>query len=376
MKIEGTLTTRSPLTIASPNAGDVRVNLSGRYGKQGFPATEVVRLGVPSQGEEHPALRVPVISANSLRGQLRRAGTRLVEQALKARGEKITLGTFHSLHCGTPYGHPDQDSPGTTEIQKALTVPPLAVFGGGPRMLESALRVDTGFPVTTETISRGLVNDRHLDRAMAADDRLTTFLFLRRADDAATFVAHDLAEHVVGNYAEAVDAWQTLIGKSLDAESADDAESEKAGVFRGLAALNAMEIVLPGATFSFGLDLQSDNPRSQGFLLLALADFANAQTLGGHKRLGFGRFALDVHCALDGAEHAALTCTAGQYAPNIGVAAIKSAVTAANDWLASVTAAELETLLRPSETSLASVKKKLKGNAEAEAALATVFGAA
>lgn len=375
MKIEGTLTTRSPLTIASPNAGDIRVNLSGRYSKQGFPATEVVRLGIPSQGEEHPAGRVPVISANSLRGQLRRAGTRLIELALKARGEKITLGTFHSLHCGTPYGHPDQDAPSTTEIQQALTVPPLAVFGGGPRMIESGLRVDTGFPVTTATISRGLVNDRHLDKAMPPEDKLTTFLFLRRADDAATFVAHDLAEHVVGNYVEAVDAWQTLIGKSLEATEGEEVDA-KAGVFRGLAALNAMEIVLPGTTFSFGLDLHSDNPRSQGFLLLALAEFANTQALGGHKRLGFGRFALDVVCTLDGKEHPALTCTGGVYAVNTSVKPLEQAVTAAKAWLDSVTAADLESLLRPSETSLDNVKKKLKGKPEAEAALATVFGAA
>lgn len=381
MKIHGTLTLTSPLMIAEPNAGDVRVDLAGRYVKNGgFPTTRVVHLRIPAVGE-HEGMNVPVIAANSLRGGLRRAGAELIEEALISRGETLTLGAYHSLRCGTPYGHPDKSTASLSEIRRAQEVPPLAVFGGGPRMIESALRVDTGLPILHGLIDRGLLPENLRENAVAVKDgqnhRLTTFLFLRRADDAATFVDHKLAEHVVTDYAQGIDAWQVLVGKAgrdPDANEGSTPKGNEEGPMRALAALNPFQCVVPGTPFSFGMDITTEHQASVGFAILALARFANKQTLGGYKRLGFGRFALSVEAVHDTNTMPVLVREAGQYSADTRDPDVAKAVDAAQAWLDKIKAADLNDLLLPKETSREAVRKKLKGNKEAEAAFDAVYG--
>ena len=389
MKIEGILTTRSPLMIAKPNAGDVRVNLSGRYVRDGFPATEVMRLHTPALGvdSDHPALRYPIVSANTLRGGLRRAGAALVEKALIDKGQTVRMATYHALRCGTPYGHPDKANPSLDEIRLAQETPPLAVFGGGPRMIRSGLRVDTGFPLLQSLIERGIVPQKHLTSALPEGERTTVFTFLRRADDAAMFVDHDLAQHAVSDYEESMDSWQTLIGKSLESqpESADEdapedgakakKPKEDTSKLRGLAALNAFEVVVPGVPFTFRMDVETEHEASIGFAILSLVGFANAQRIGGYGRLGFGRFALDLDVTFEDGTTAKLFERRGDvYAANTAEPRIESATNAAREWLSHVSADDLDALMQPGEASRESVRKKLKGNAEAESAFDKVFG--
>lgn len=383
MKINGTLTTASPLMIAEPNAGDVKVNLSGRLVKNGFPGTKVVHIPIPKTAT-HDGANLPVISANTLRGGLRRAGASLIEEALIKRGETLTLGAYHALRCGTPYGHPDKASLSLSDIRAAQEVPPLAVFGGGPRMMESALRVDTGFPITNQLIARGLLPQALEDQALADDQWLTKFLFLRRADDAATFVDHNLAEHVVTDYAQGIDAWQILVGQAgssgqekegKDAPKKDSNKGEDESVMRALATITGVQCVIPGTPFSFAMEITTEHPASVGFALLSLARFANKQTLGGYKRIGFGRFALDVAASKGGNDIPVLKRSGDTYEVDDSHPEVAAAVKAAHKWLDAISAAELDQLLLPSETSRAAVKKKLKGNKEAEQAFEAVYGA-
>lgn len=381
MRIEGVLTTRSPMTIGAP--GEVRVDLSGRRTAKGFPASVVAKYTSPGLGEEHEAITYPVVSANTLRGLLRRAGAQRVEKALIDRSETITLATYHALRCGTPYGHPDKVVAGLDEIQRAQATPPLGVFGGGPRMMAGASRIDTGFPLLAPLIDRGIVSQRHLGQAIRGE-RLSAFFFLRRSDDAASFIDQDLAAHVIVDYEQSIDAWQQLVGRVVrdgpeelgaDGETEPQVPEEDLGQLRGLQALNAFEAVVPGVPFTFSIDLDTEHAASQGYMLLALETFANNQRLGGRGNLGFGRFHLDVQVTMpDGTVADVFERADSGYTLSRSSPVVAQAIESAEDWLKSVVASDLDSLMLPSETSRDNVRKRLKGEADAEKAFDQVFG--
>lgn len=372
--IEGTLRTLSPLTVAAP--GDLKISLTGQRSRAGFPCTQVSRLSLPSFGDIRGA-DVAVIPANTLRGGLRRAAAALMEQALIARGEKIDLAALHVLRCGTPYGHPDKANPNLTEIAESKATPIIGVWGGGPRMITGTLRVDTGMPVVADTLDRGLVPLAL--SSQKAGGPITTYLWLRRADDVATFVNHERSMQVVKDYGPSLDAWQTLIGQRTESEETDADESEQAdtGQFRAIAGFNAFEVVLPGVAFAVRYDIDTDHLANVGFLLLALERFAAEQSVGGMKRLGYGRFALDLAITQpDGTTTPVFDRNERQHRLRRDNPAVQSMIEAAEDWLGRVTAEQIHTVTRPSIASRADVRKKLRKHPEQLAAFDAIYGVA
>lgn len=372
IKIHGTLRTTTPLTVAQP--GELKINLNGRRSAQGFPCTQVATLSLPAT-EEFAGETIPVIPANTLRGGLRRAGATLVENALIARGEKLQLAALHSLRSGTPYGHPDKAAPKLTEIAEAQRTPPLGVFGGGPRMVGGDLRVDTGMPVISATLDRGLIPLGLSGQKV--EGRLTTYLWLRRADDVVTFVDHENAQRLVQDYPESLDAWQVLVGDHRDDDVMDEDAPREESAFRKVAGFNAFEAVLPGVPFAVRYDLDTDYTANAGFLLLALQEFAKTQRVGGMARLGYGRFALDLHLLIDDAQSSIplFIRTQDAYELNLADPQIETMVKAALEWLDQVTAAQLHELLMPSTSSRSDVRKKLKGNVRMQEAFDKIYGA-
>lgn len=380
LKIQGTLRTLSPLTINQP--GELKISLAGRPSPQGFPCSQVATWSLPAT-EELKTVVIPVIPANTLRGGLRRAGAALVERALIARGEKLELAALHSLRSGTPYGHPDKASPNLSEIAAAQQTPALGLMGGGPRMIGGAVRVDYGVPVTAATLDRGLVPMWLSDSSVQIKDspdfkrqeKLTAYFWLRRADDVVTFVDHQLAQHVVKDYPESLDAWQVLVGQVSDDQVDEDAPDE--GTFRKVAGLNAFEAVLPGITFALRYDLDTDHAANAGYLLLSLLEFANTQRLGGMGRLGHGRFAIELSAELpDGSTTPVFSRTDAGYSLDLSNPLLAKMVEEAKTWLDQVTAAQLHTLLLPSTSSREDVRKKLKGNAKMQEAFDLIYGTA
>lgn len=370
LKIQGTLRTTTPLTVAQP--GDLKITLTGRRSPAGFPCTEVARMPLPGNEELAPA-SVPVIPANTLRGGLRRAGAALIERALIARGEKLELAALHSLRSGTPYGHPDKAAPNLIEIATAQATPPLGVFGGGPRMIGGALRVDAGMPIIPETLDRALVPLNLSGKKV--EGRLSTFFWLRRADDVVTFVDHTNAQHVVKDYSESLDAWQVLVGGAQNEDQVDEEPADDS-TFRKIAGFNAFEAVLPGVPFAVRYDLDTDHTANAGFLLLALQEFARTQRVGGMGRLGHGRFTLDLHVQLDEDPNTVALFVRAQdsYELNLDDPRIDTMVKAALEWLDQVTAAQLHALLLPSVSSRTDVRKKLKGSARMQEAFDRIYG--
>lgn len=371
--IDGTLRTLSPLTVAAP--GDLKISLTGQRARNGFPCTQVSRLSLPATGDMRGA-DVPVIPANTLRGGLRRAAAALIEEALVARGERIDLAALHVLRCGTPYGHPDKANPNLTEIAESKASPLIGVLGGGPRMVASALRVDTGMPVVGDTLDRGLV-PLALESSKASGP-ITAYLWLRRSDDVATFVNHERSMQVVKDYGPALDAWQTLIGQQAEStDGDDDGEQADSGQFRALAGFNAFEVVLPGVTFAVRYDIDTDHLANIGFLLLALERFAQVQSVGGMKRLGYGRFALDLTVTLpDGTATPVFDRNEHSHSLRRDNPAVLAMIEAAEAWLAGVTAEQVHKLTLPSTTSRADVRKKLRKSPEQLAAFDLIYGEA
>lgn len=379
VKITGTLTTLSPLTIGAPSDGK-KIGLNGKRDAKGFPLTPCSKLAIAplDDVEELDAVReVPVVNANTLRGLLRRAGATHIERALMARGEKLSLLAYTALRSGSPFGNPDKATPTIDDIQAAMRMPPLAVFGGGPRMIRGSVRVDTGFPATVALRERGLV-DPHIPTVDGK--KLTGVLWRKRTDDAGNFVDPANASAVIHNYAAAIDAWQVIVASDQSSDEIEDvppgAEKKaskgtlsEASKLRGINSLTAFECVVPGVPFAFRAELDTDYPASVGYFLLALETFANQQRLGGNWRLGFGRFALALTLEADGQRAPVFERHDDAYALAVKHPLIGGYVSAAQDWLTQVTAGELEAMMRYSDKSIDDHRKKIgKAGAEALAA--------
>ena len=274
-------------------------------------------------GPRGPAfLDVPVIPANDLRGRLRRLAARTVFDVLLARGEKISLDAYHGMTCGAVTG-----SPGGRltfeEASQASCHPFLGLFGGGPRLVRSALQVSTGWPILASTIQAGVLPEElRADVPCPLDSEwlLTQRLFFRRVDDAIGFT-DGYAQTVIRDFGPEVTRWIESVSAAKKAretagtkrakpktnrkrstgdlalELGGDAELAKDQAVPPpsrlqLQGFNALEYVIPGTRFylEFRLDETRIGNAGVGLFLQALRQFIIEQNLGGWTKNGFGRF--------------------------------------------------------------------------------------
>lgn len=303
--ITAVLTTMSPLHITEP--GDARVDLTGRdvKGGAGFPCPRTTKMWLSHQpaltsialeGEEGGAVAggsspVPCIPANSLRGQLRRQAARAIMDAIVARGEQLSINAYNVLQCGAATGAPDGTGPTVAEAVEADAHPYFGLFGGGPRLIRSNLRVDTALAVTP--ISLPYLRPEF---ASAVNPRqLLSVGWRRRNDDAMMLVDVEAQARIIASYQATLNDYQdgAAASKAAKAKAKEDGEQAQAvdAAPRGLSAFNALEYVVPGTHFAVRLDLEGTDEQA-GLLLTALLGFVQTNRLGGEGRRGFGRFCL------------------------------------------------------------------------------------
>jgi len=391
MKINAILKTLSPLHIASP--GDLRADpATGRVvsDKTKTPMIGIQRMPVvnprfapeiaaaptsldlmddgpsmvdgiddsmtqtPAETEtaeraQDPVIRVPVIAANNIAGHLRRHAASLVIDALRARGETVSLPVYSCLQSGAWTGRPGAEDMTYGEYIKASQHPYLGLFGGGPRMMRKGFRTRDALPALPwlrESLKTDVV-----DGASSVADipawSLTKIAFFRRNDDLSDLVGIQQAQSVVSNFEQVFEAYEQSI-------LADKAETQKART--STFTFSAIEFVIPGVSFDFGFDLRDGLTDAQvGLFLLALDRFTERDTLGGAVRNGFGRVALDV-VELDGTP----VFSGGRL--NRAIPDVETFIAAWEEAAAKMTVAELDYLFRPGEKSKAS-KKTDKDNA-------------
>ena len=271
--ITAVLTTLSPMHITQP--GSHRVDLNGKTvsEKEGFPCPQTTKMWLSSRpilsdlveggGSEVTAGQrpVPCIPANSIRGQLRRQAARSIMNGLVAKGEKLSIVAYNVLQCGAATGSPDSSPSTVEEAVLADGHPYFGLFGGGPRLIRSNLRVDTAMAITETSLPylragfEGAVNS----------GQLTSVGWMRRNDDALQLADLDLQRKVITEAHQALNDHQDAAlaaKKPGDADGGGDSD-------KVLSRFNALEYVRPGVHFALRLDL--DGTEAQAGLQIGRA---------------------------------------------------------------------------------------------------------
>ncbi|MBE7156970.1 MAG: type IV CRISPR-associated protein Csf2 [Rhodospirillales bacterium] len=332
--IRGILRLTAPLHIAAPRKESVdpetdRLLPSGERGIAVVPTTKY-RLPMFVRGSRADGMTeeaeskfsgnafadVPVIPANDLRGRLRRCAARKVFDVLVGKNEQISLDAYHGMTCGAVTGSPNGRL-SFVEAAQATRHPFLGLFGGGPKMVRSALQVSTGWPILASTIFAGVVSEElqaEVPCPAHSEWLLTQRLFFRRIDDAIRFTDGH-AETVVRDFGPEVSRWIESVSAVKKARVAVGAKTAKAKVRNTsattsleeardagspppkrlqLQGFNALEFVVPGTRFLLEFHLEDALMRSGGLglFLHALRELVLQQNLGGWTKNGFGRFEL------------------------------------------------------------------------------------
>lgn len=304
--ITAILTTMSPLHITDP--GDKRVDIDGNdvRGDAGFPCPRTTKMwlsnhpflsAIATDSEDGAAPSsshspVPCIPANSIRGQLRRQAAKAIMEALISRGEELSINAYNVLQCGAATGSPDGSGPTVAEAVEADAHPYFGLFGGGPRLIRSNLRVDTALAVTAASLPYlrpefgGAVNG----------GKLLSIGWRRRNDDALMLSDVDAQAKIIASFHETMNNYQdaSMLSKAAKAvakDGGDDGQEPASPVARGLGAFNAIEYVVPGTHFALRFDVDGTEEQA-GLLLAALLGFVKTNRLGSDGRRGFGRFCL------------------------------------------------------------------------------------
>lgn len=254
-----------------------------------------------SDGRRRP---VPFITANSVRGLLRRhAATRMLDTL----GQPVSRQLFSILNRGAA-GRSDIGAEPTVSAMVEGTRNVFAgLFGGGPYMLHSRFSMGPLVPLLAWT--EQMLHPALKPRAISAenltyrdsegnlrDAPLTSDIILTGKDD----LLMGKGQNYVENYQETLQAWLDHVQGGRDAKAAKK-KAKKAGEevdeaianvkSSDLSSFNFVEAMLPGTPLQFWLRFKEQTtPAQVGLGLLAVRDWANENVVGGMSARGFGRF--------------------------------------------------------------------------------------
>lgn len=323
---------------------------------------------------------IPFITANSIRGLLRRAAAKRVLDAL---GAPVSRSMFSVLTAGKG-SRTEIGMQAPVNVMSAASKSIFAgLFGGGAYMHPSRYKMGPLFPMVEwcERFLHPSLRDSGemipLDRlryrtedGTFRDIALTTRIILTSKDDV---MAGKGAEYIK-DYETSLGSWLSAVkeGRVAKAEqtAAKDAakkrgekvDAEKEAKSVDISGFNIIEAILPGTPLQFWMRIEPTTPAQVGLMLTAVRDWANANVIGGASSRGFGRF--EARLALyDGEQLVAPSlfglsdhATAYTLADDVDVY-----VKAAEDALQALTTADLD-LVYPTGADAAKKGKKGKGD--------------
>ena len=239
---------------------------------------------------------VPYITANSVRGLLRRAAGGVLLEQMEAKGWQIPRNVYLSVMRGS-YSRTGVEAGGATYMQLVKAHESLfaGIFGGGAYMYAAAMRQHRDLLPIIEPIA-SIFPDRYRAQALNASvrDILQTALIASR-DDFQRLPARDVVENVEQAYTEHMTS--KLSANAAKKTQKADAKSE--GVFLNdadkirtsdLNTFNTIEVIAIGVPLYFGLTLHDVTDAQIGLVLKAVQQWANDNALGGGCVRGRGSF--------------------------------------------------------------------------------------
>lgn len=239
---------------------------------------------------------VPIVTANSLRGQFRRFAADRIEKHLIANKEQISLAAHHVLTCGAATGSPAGGTPSVSLAQEWASSGYFGLFGGGPYMMRSGAKFNNLWLKCRTTVETGTVPP-DVDAKLIEAWQSTHVQMFKRMDDLLTF-RDATGLNVVVNYEQVFDEWLGLRNETSAKRKAakESKEPKEKGNSNKLDTWSFIEVVNPGSRFFFdiGSDSAFTNESHVGLLIRCVEDLVTKQALGGWTRNGFGRFVADL----------------------------------------------------------------------------------
>lgn len=297
---------------------------------------------------------VPIVTANSLRGQFRRFAADRIEKHLIANKEQISLAAHHVLTCGAATGSPAGGTPSVSLAQEWANSGYFGLFGGGPYMMRSGATINNLWLKCRSTVEAGTVPP-DVDAKQVEAWQSTHVQMFKRMDDVMLF-RDSTGLNVVANYEQVIDEWLGLRDETAAKRKAakEAKEAKEKGNSNKLDTWSFMEVVNPGSRFFF--DISSDsaftNESHVGLLILCVGDLVAKQALGGWTRNGFGRFIANLGYEIadgDGKIHKGSLFRFDEATRKHVLsddAVVASALAAWEDELSTMNAAEIERLCR------------------------------
>lgn len=257
-----------------------------------------------ARGDTH---RVPFVTANSVRGLLRRAAA---EVTLDALDTAVSRALYSVLKTGKATRKDIGMQASVHSLVEGATNVFAGLFGGGGYMLHSRYTMGPLMPIVAwcDRFLHPSLREKAIpieklryqrEDGTYGDIPLVTELILTSRDDV---LAGQGSSHIK-DYQASVDAWiaEVTTGRVAKAKGkADKDEARKRGekvsgndkaVSVDVSGYNLIESILPGTPLQFWLRLKPSASDAQiGLMLLAVRDWANANVLGGASARGFGRF--------------------------------------------------------------------------------------
>ncbi|KLR58969.1 hypothetical protein OX89_04040 [Diaphorobacter sp. J5-51] len=239
---------------------------------------------------------VPYITANSVRGLIRRAAGQVLTEQLQAKHEQISRNVYLSIYRGS-YARTGLDAGGATYMQMiaADKHPFVGLFGGGAHMYRSKVRMEGDLlPMITATAP--LLPTRYQAECIDAQPwQLLNKTLIASRDDFERLPEGDFIENVEDAYMEHMAAkfGQNAAKKAQKADAKAEgqavAKSEKLKT-DDLNTFTQVECIIPGTPLYFGMTVSAPTDAQTGLLLTALQSWANKNALGGGSCRGRGSF--------------------------------------------------------------------------------------
>lgn len=238
---------------------------------------------------------VPYITANSVRGLLRRAAAKHLLQKLEeliAAGKTgysfISRDLYLSIVRGA-YARTAISPNGPTFEQAAAAYTHVfaGLFGGGSRMHESRFRLERDlFPVLD--ITKGLMPVDVQGEALTAwpKDLLASTLMAPR-DDFERIPQENVVADLQNAYNEHMAT--KLVQKDVQEPSVDGVKPD-GKTKDDLNGFTKIECIVPGVPLYFGLDVPNITDAQAGMVLMAIKTWINRNALGGGSQRGRGAF--------------------------------------------------------------------------------------
>lgn len=314
---------------------------------------------------------VPYVTANSVRGMIRRAAASLVLEQLEKTTGVISKNLYLSIVRGS-FGRSAIYAGGLTFSQavSAAKHPFAGLFGGGSLMLRSPWRIERDLiPVMTATAPLLPHEVQHAAIECVNPNDLLTISLMAPRDDFARLTddARSVVEDVEAAYADhmANKKAQSAAKKADDTQSKDDLDN-----------FATTECIVPGVPLYLGMTTSDITPAQAGMLLSGLLIWARNNALGGGSARGRGSFIPKLSLSIDGKQITDHLLTGD--APDLLLANVKEindCLKACGDDLeATVSAAALNHVF-PSEAKKEAKEPKVKAlKVKAAAAPATETG--